>query len=1175
MEDSPLVSCIMPTCNRRRFVPLAIRYFLAQDYSNKELLILDDGDDSIEDLVPDNQQIRYVREPKGRTLGAKRNRLCELGQGDIIAHWDDDDWHAPYRLSYQVSNLLSANAQLCGINRLLFYAPDSHKAWEYVYPRGQRFWLSGSSLCYRRDFWLSHPFPDIAVGEDSRFVWSGDQGKMLTLENYKFHVGIIHGHNTSPKYCKGSWWSPYDVANVVELLGADVKHYNEKAAASTTENALANSPCALVAAANGIGDILRMTPLVRVLARLGYTVDFLAAPDYEETSALIEKSPEINKLFHYPDFGVNRGKLPIPDLKSKTYDVAIFSCWAAPLKRWVQSRRLLEFSKMDWLGEGFYASLQQVGKQLDWQEPLPESFAIDSGRDFNLPPGTVALHPGCKPDWPWKKWHGFDDLARLLGRVVLVGTPEDLNNDGTYFNRPYHFPDHVINYIGKLSLADTAALLKQCSALVANDSGLMHLGVALGVQTFGIFGVTSPRRECFPSPVMVPITKGLDCESKCRKNRWGQRDCRNHLQCLKSLTAREVVGHMNSTRGRAVPISSDGIKQTLQSAYAPLAMSAFLSGGIGDLIIAGSVIKELHASVPNLSIDIYSNTPDVARFVFNDARFINAVHEGNGFKTRSNKYHASAKIGTFLEFNIRDRENLARKRPDFASLLTRAVQRQAQYRGLIKQHPNLDGFWGRIAGEKGLNRVTTLQYFACLPTDEKVQFFLSPDPKENGLIRMEPNGFYRPYITIHDGYDNNFNSPTKMATKCWPIDYWKKLVKLIKIAHPGLMVVQLGGSNSRAVPGVDHNLIGKTTLGQVANIIKQGFLHIDGDSGLVHIARAVHTKSVVIFGPTNADFFGYRGNANICSTECRDCWWQTPAWLSQCPRGLAEPACMRSIRSEQVAEAVGDCLTQREHACCVLEHAKLYGSSLVKNLGATLQDLFERVELPRVPISEHSVSTESGLYVHASKQWEYLFVLDYLDRKHLARDKKLSIADLGGGRGALAAYLAQQGHSVNVYDTDYLWDSRGDSDIEPRFRAWARQHGYYADYGSLFNVPAPTGKFDIVTSISVLEHVPHKQFAVKEALRILKPGGTLIMTFDFAADPARFKDSLRIEVFGPDLLAQVLAAVECEAPEFKAETISKSVADIERDRVLGIPSGMTVGGLVLRKSNLKEPDMKL
>jgi glycosyltransferase involved in cell wall biosynthesis len=77
--------------------------------------------------------------------------------------------------------------------------------------------------------------------------------------------------------------------------------------------------------------------------------------------------------------------------------------------------------------------------------------------------------------------------------------------------------------------------------LVTNDSGLMHLGVALGVPTFGVFGITSPSREAIQSPHMTPISKGLDCEPACRRQPWGRRDCERHLECLKMLTPDEVA----------------------------------------------------------------------------------------------------------------------------------------------------------------------------------------------------------------------------------------------------------------------------------------------------------------------------------------------------------------------------------------------------------------------------------------------------------------------------------------------------------------------------------------------------------------------------------------------------------------------------------------------------------
>ena len=56
-----MVSCIMPTFNRREFVAQAIQYFLAQDYPCKELVIVDDGTESVADLVPNDPRVRYLR----------------------------------------------------------------------------------------------------------------------------------------------------------------------------------------------------------------------------------------------------------------------------------------------------------------------------------------------------------------------------------------------------------------------------------------------------------------------------------------------------------------------------------------------------------------------------------------------------------------------------------------------------------------------------------------------------------------------------------------------------------------------------------------------------------------------------------------------------------------------------------------------------------------------------------------------------------------------------------------------------------------------------------------------------------------------------------------------------------------------------------------------------------
>lgn len=112
---SPLVSYIMPTYNRRQFVPLVLRHFLAQDYPNKELVIVDDGSDPISDLEEGVSGVRYIRLSSRSSIGAKRNLACQQAHGEVIAHWDDDDWYAPDRLRYQAAPLLLAKADITGL----------------------------------------------------------------------------------------------------------------------------------------------------------------------------------------------------------------------------------------------------------------------------------------------------------------------------------------------------------------------------------------------------------------------------------------------------------------------------------------------------------------------------------------------------------------------------------------------------------------------------------------------------------------------------------------------------------------------------------------------------------------------------------------------------------------------------------------------------------------------------------------------------------------------------------------------------------------------------------------------------------------------------------------------------------------------------------------------------
>jgi hypothetical protein len=189
------------------------------------LLVLDDGADSVEALVPAHARIRYVRHPTRLAIGTKRNLMCELAAGDIIVHWDDDDWSAPWRVSYQVDALVARGGELCGLSRVRFYDPAAGRGWEYCYPDGTRPWVYGATLCYWRSFWHANPFPEIHVGEDTRFVWSDRVQRLLALDDLRFYVGTMHAANTSPKRTNDPRWMPCPAADIEAIVGGDWPRY--------------------------------------------------------------------------------------------------------------------------------------------------------------------------------------------------------------------------------------------------------------------------------------------------------------------------------------------------------------------------------------------------------------------------------------------------------------------------------------------------------------------------------------------------------------------------------------------------------------------------------------------------------------------------------------------------------------------------------------------------------------------------------------------------------------------------------------------------------------------------------------------------------------------------------------------------------------------------------------
>jgi len=108
---------------------------------------------------------------------------------------------------------------------------------------------------------------------------------------------------------------------------------------------------------------------------------------------------------------------------------------------------------------------------------------------------VVALHLGVGPSAQYRRWplECFSELAARLtrngGAVVLTGAKDEetLISD---FKKMFRGP--VVEAVNLDQLAHTAAILERCDLLVSNDTGVMHLGAAMGTPTVGLYGASNP-----------------------------------------------------------------------------------------------------------------------------------------------------------------------------------------------------------------------------------------------------------------------------------------------------------------------------------------------------------------------------------------------------------------------------------------------------------------------------------------------------------------------------------------------------------------------------------------------------------------------------------------------------------------------------------------------------------
>ena len=147
--------------------------------------------------------------------------------------------------------------------------------------------------------------------------------------------------------------------------------------------------------------------------------------------------------------------------------------------------------------------------------------------------------------------------------------------------------------------------------------------------------------------------------------------------------------------------------------------------------------------------------------------------------------------------------------------------------------------------------------------------------------------------------------------KRWPVKYfavladWLYSEKLIPVLVGGGRLDESLVRDIEALTEVPPvNLVGHTSLKKLAHIFKRADLVLGGDTGPVHLAAGLGTKTVMLMGPTDANRngpYGQQENAMEIPRSCKACWKR------RCPKGLD---CLAILSVEEVKGKIQEVLAR-------------------------------------------------------------------------------------------------------------------------------------------------------------------------------------------------------------------------------------------------------------------------
>ncbi len=204
------ISILVPTFNRRKFLPLLLRNLKVQDYPHEKLEVIID-DDSENKMILDSElqgikdhlspmKLTYINNKKKRSIGKKRNDLVKSANSKVIAFMDDDDIYFPTYLSYSYETMKKNKVSCVGCNKMLFTMSDKDWGMYLIDCGDQKRLIHEATIMMTKKFHrASQGFENSNQGEGNSLFYGMENQVEITENIIKVMCCIQHSENTIDK----------------------------------------------------------------------------------------------------------------------------------------------------------------------------------------------------------------------------------------------------------------------------------------------------------------------------------------------------------------------------------------------------------------------------------------------------------------------------------------------------------------------------------------------------------------------------------------------------------------------------------------------------------------------------------------------------------------------------------------------------------------------------------------------------------------------------------------------------------------------------------------------------------------------------------------------------------------------------------------------------------------